>query len=446
MPESVVRQSDWRVLFVLVGFSITMFDSTVVAVMLPHIATDLNVSEATATWTVTAYLVSLAAALAVTGSLGDRFGPRRLHVAGLGVFAVASVWCALSHSAFELTTARFVQGLGAALVVPQTQAIISRAFPAERRGMPMALMSMALAASSLAGPVLGGMIVSVSDWRTVFWINVPICVVAVVLALVFVPDYPGVPGSRRYHCVPFYFVGLTAIIAGLQMVNALGFWSVLVAVSGVVVVYCGFVIDNRAPRPFISARALRTPSLRLASLGAMSLSASLSVQIILEYMFLERVQGLSSFASALVILPVTAVSMIGAPVVGKLIGRVSTVTLTTVGMVSMIVGLLGMAAMMYWHAPTAAYPFLFAALGVSQALVWSPLAVASMEDATDESAGAASGVYNEAMKVGGALGAGITALMLALATGPNGIAVAFLAAPVLIAPGLVAVLRMHHAG
>lgn len=432
----------WGALLVLVGFSITMFDATVVGVMLPHVAADLAVPEASATWIATSYLLGFAVPLAVTGSLGDRYGPRRLHICGLLLFALASVFCALSDSLGELTVARLIQGLGAAMVAPQAQAIITRHYPVAERAFPLSLMSMALAASSLGGPVIGGLVLAVSDWRMLFWINLPICALSIALALVFVPPIVGRPGSRSYGCLPLYFAGVGLFVGSLQLTAVLGWYALPVAFSGLLLTFLGWRVDNRSERPFVSRSLLSIPSLSLSSLAALAMGASLSVQILLEYLFFARVYGLSSLASSLLILPVTAVSMVTAPIVGRMLAKRSAAKLAVQGLVSMSVLLVVLAAMMHWTAPALAYVPLFALLGVAHGMIWSPMAVSSMEDVAEESAGEASGIYNQAMEIGSAVGAGVTAMALALISSDSAIALAFLAAPLLAAPGIFAMSRV----
>ncbi|MGA8255584.1 MAG: MFS transporter, partial [Nocardioides sp.] len=158
-----------------------LVDSTIVSVATPALIEDLQADVNDVVWVTSAYLLAYAVPVLITGRLGDRFGPKRLYLVGLTVFTIASLACGLTGSIEGLIVARVVQGLGAAMITPQTMAIITRIFPAQRRGKAMALWGATAGVATLVGPILGGVLVDVAGWEWIFFINVPVGIVGFVL-------------------------------------------------------------------------------------------------------------------------------------------------------------------------------------------------------------------------------------------------------------------------
>ena len=178
----------WPALFALcLGFFMILVDSTIVSVATPAIVEDLRTDVNNVVWVTSAYLLAYAVPVLITGRLGDRFGPKRLYLAGLTVFTLASLWCGLTGSIEGLIVARVVQGLGASMITPQTMAIITRIFPAARRGAAMALWGATAGVATLVGPILGGVLVDGLGWEWIFFVNVPVGLLAFVLAWRLVP-------------------------------------------------------------------------------------------------------------------------------------------------------------------------------------------------------------------------------------------------------------------
>lgn len=173
--------SPWRALWALVvGFFMILVDMTIVSVATPAIMTDLGAGVDAVVWVTSGYLLAYAVPLLITGRLGDRFGPRRVYLAGLAIFTLASLWCGLTSSVGWLVAARVVQGLGASLMTPQTMAVITRTFPADSRGKAMSLWGSVAGVATLVGPVLGGLLVDALGWEWIFFVNVPVGVVGLV--------------------------------------------------------------------------------------------------------------------------------------------------------------------------------------------------------------------------------------------------------------------------
>src|SRR5690348_9928723 len=159
-----------------------LVDATIVSIATPAIMTAFGANVDAVVWVTSAYLLAYAVPLLITGRLGDRFGPKRLYLIGLAVFTLASLWCGLSGSIEMLIVARVIQGFGAALMNPQTMAIITRIFPPEGRGRAMALWGATAGIATLVGPIVGGLLVDAAGWQWIFYINVPVGIIGFVLA------------------------------------------------------------------------------------------------------------------------------------------------------------------------------------------------------------------------------------------------------------------------
>src|SRR5580765_4368216 len=178
------QRSPWPALWAMViGFFMILVDNTIVSVATPSIARVLHASVNGVIWLTSAYLLAYAVPLLVTGRLGDRFGPKNLYLVGLTIFTASSLWCGLTDSVSALITARVVQGLGASMMTPQTMAVITRTFPAAKRGSAMSLWGATAGVATLVGPILGGFLVDLAGWEWIFFVNVPIGVVAFVLGV-----------------------------------------------------------------------------------------------------------------------------------------------------------------------------------------------------------------------------------------------------------------------
>src|SRR5690349_6542031 len=192
------RTNPWLVLLVLTtGFFMIMLDTTIVNVAIPAMSAGLNTTLDQILWVINAYVLVYAVLLITAGRLGDLYGQRTLFAIGLFIFTVASALCGLSQSASELIAARVLQGVGGALLTPQTLAILTSIFPPERRGAAFGVWGGVAGLATLAGPTLGGAIITYIDWRWIFYVNVPIGIAALVATFLIIPDLR--PG-RSYGC------------------------------------------------------------------------------------------------------------------------------------------------------------------------------------------------------------------------------------------------------
>ncbi|WP_461635441.1 MFS transporter, partial [Glutamicibacter soli] len=187
-PTEFNKKAAWNALWALViGFFMILLDTTIVHTAMPAIMEDLDADISSILWINSAYLLTFAVPLLVTGRLGDRFGPRNIYLLGMVIFTIASLWSGLSTSLASLILARAVQGLGAALISPQSMTMITRLFPYAHRGAAMGVWGAVAGIASLVGPIAGGLLVDSAGWEWIFFINIPIAVVSIAMVLKFVP-------------------------------------------------------------------------------------------------------------------------------------------------------------------------------------------------------------------------------------------------------------------
>jgi len=413
----------WPALWSLViGFFMILIDTTIVSVANPAIMAGLHAGINDVIWVTSAYLLAYAVPLLITGRLGDRFGPKNLYLAGLVVFTAASAWCGLSGSITMLVVARVVQGLGAALMTPQTMAVITRIFPPDRRGAAMGLWGAVAGVATLVGPILGGVLVDGLGWEWIFFINVPIGVVAFVLAWRLVPTLATHPHRFDIPGVVLSAVGMLLLVFGIQegasydwgtIAGPVSVWSLIVA--GVVVL-AGFVVwqARNTGEPLLPLALFRDRNFSLAN-GAISLVGFTVTSMSLPLVFyFQIVRGLTPTQSALMLAPMAVISGVLAPFVGKLIDRVNPRYVAFTGLLLLSLGLFWYAALLSPGTAVALLLLPGAVLGLANACMWGPISTTATRNLPRQQAGAGSGVYNTTRQVGAVLGSAcIAALMQA---------------------------------
>jgi len=412
----------WPALWALViGFFMILIDTTIVSVANPKIMDGLNTDIDSVIWVTSAYLLAYAVPLLVTGRLGDRFGPKNIYLIGLVIFTLASAWCGFSDSIQMLITARAVQGLGAALMTPQTMSVITRIFPPERRGQAMGLWGATAGVAMLVGPILGGVLVDGFGWEWIFFINVPVGVIAFILAWRLVPHLE--THSHRFDIlgVVLSAVGMFLLVFGIQegetydwgtITGPITVWGLIIA--GLVVL-AAFVVWQAVNKrePLLPLGLFKDRNFSIANAGITTVgftATSMSVPLIY---FIQLVYGFSPTDSALMMVPMAVFSGVLAPFVGRLVDRVNPRYIAFTGMLLMGVSLLWYASWMNTDAST--WPRLLlpsALLGIASACVWSPLSTTATYNLPPSQAGAGAGVYNTTRQIGSVLGsASIAALM-----------------------------------
>ncbi|MDR3658772.1 MAG: MFS transporter [Mycobacterium sp.] len=399
----------------MIGFFMIMVDSTIVAIANPTIMADLRIGYDTVVWVTSAYLLGYAVVLLVAGRLGDLYGPKNLYLIGLVVFTVASVWCGLSGSAAMLITARVVQGVGAGVLTPQTLSTITRIFPAQRRGVAVSLWGATAGVASLVGPLAGGVLVDGLGWEWIFFVNVPVGIVGLGLAVWLVPMLP--TQSHRFDLagVALSAVGTFLIVFGLQQGQAAHWqpwiWAMVVAGVGFMSAFVYWQSVN-SDEPLIPLEIFRDRDFGLCNVGVAIISFAATGMMLPLTFYAQAVCGLSPTRSALLIAPMAVCNGVFAPFVGRMVDRYHPRPVLGFGFSVLAIALTWLSFEMDPSTPIWRLVLPFAAVGVGMAFVWSPLTATATRNLPPHLAGASSAVYNSVRQLGAVLGsAGMAAFM-----------------------------------
>ncbi|NGN70360.1 DHA2 family efflux MFS transporter permease subunit, partial [Streptomyces sp. A7024] len=332
----------WTLVLASLGGFMATLDTLVVATALPVLRVDLGASLADLEWTVNAYNLALACLIPTAAALGDRFGRRRMYVAGLAVFTAASVAAALAPGAGELVAARAVQGAGAALVLPLSLTLISDAFPAAKRGAAIGLWGGVSGVAVAAGPVVGGVILEGLAWQWIFWINVPIGVVLIPLSLLKLRESRGPRPQLDLPGLVLAGAGLFLLTWGPVRAPERGWDSgeVVVALAGGVVLMAAFVVrERRAPYPMVPLGYFRNRVFGAVNVVAFLQFLSLFGALFLFVQLMQTALGYSPLEAGVRILPWTATPVLVAPIAGALADRYGNRPFLVGGMALQAVGL-----------------------------------------------------------------------------------------------------------
>ncbi|SDD20429.1 DHA2 family efflux MFS transporter permease subunit [Actinokineospora iranica] len=415
-------RSPWMALVALCAcFFMVMLDSTIVTVAIPAMLTGLDATLNQVIWVNSVYLLANTVPLLVTGRLGDRYGPKRVLVAGLVLFLAASLWCGLSTTAGSLIAARAAQGLGAAAMTPQTLSFITRLFPAERRGAPIAVWGAVAGVATITGPVVGGLLVQHVGWQWIFLLNLPVGAVGLVMALTLLPDWRPT-GRIRLDAVGALLAsaGLGALVFGLQ--NGQHYhWGRIVGPIGVLPVIGvglallgGFLLWQRRPRPdpLVPPGLFADPTFGFANLTHGALGFATTGMFLPLVIYVQSVLGMDPVASSLLCAPMALAAACAALLAGRGLRRIEGKSLIMAGLGGLAVGTVVLAALAEPDTdPLVLVPGLVLA-GVGIGLVFSPLTAAATFGLPPPLVGAASGVFNTSRQVGGVLGSATTGLLL----------------------------------
>jgi len=403
------RASTGRWAVVITGLALFMatLDNLVVTTALPVIKHSLHAGLAGLEWTVNAYTLTFAVLILTGAALGDRFGRRRLFLAGLVIFTTASAAAAVSPSIGWLVTARAVQGAGGALIMPLSLTLLSAAVPTERRNQALGLWGAIGGLAVAAGPLVGGAVTSGWSWQYIFWLNVPVGVVLIVLARWRLVESLGPRQSLDVPGVAFATTGLLGIVLGLVRADAHGWTSLGVSASFVVgVVGLGAFIwwELRTPKPMLPMRLFRTRSFSVINVAALLMSFGMFGSIFFLSQFLQVVQHYSPFAAGLRVLPWTGMPMVVAPVAAVLAERFGGRPVLAAGLALQAVGLAWLALVTTPTTPYGALWMPFVLSGVGMALFFVPLASVVLASVRPEQEGVASGTNSAFRELGGVLG------------------------------------------
>jgi len=419
MPQPL--RNPWpALLIVCLGFFMIMLDTTIVYVATPSILTSLQTSLDSVLWVFNGYLLAYAVLLITAGRLGDLFGPRNLFAAGLVLFTAASVLCGLSQDAGQLIAARVVQGVGGALLAPQSLAILTSIFPRERMGAALGFWGAVIGVSTLAGPTLGGLIVTNFDWRWIFFVNVPIGIVALVGAFLVVPDVR--PGRlHRFDLVGVALSGVALLAIVYALIEGQRYdWGTITGVVSIplilavgVVLFVAFLAWERSQaEPLVPLRLFNHRNYTL--MNGTSLAVAFAMQgIFLPFtIYLQSVRGMSALDAGLAVAPLSLVSMFVAPFSGRLADRFGGKYFLMAGLVLFATGTgaLFVFASLDSTWQTFVAPLMVAGLGMG--CVFAPMTTVAMKDVATRDTGAASGVFNTMRQLGAVVGSAVIGAVL----------------------------------
>ena len=388
----------------ILASAMAFIDGTVVTIALPALQRDLAADFGALQWVVNAYTLLLGSLILIGGGAGDRFGRKRLFILGIAVFALASLACALAPSMTALILARAAQGVGAALLVPQSLAIIAASFPKTVRGRAIGIWAGASAITTAMGPPLGGLLIDALDWRAVFWINLPLSVVAIGLAVRCIPESrdAGAVGSLDWVGGALAVLALGALTVGLTLLAD----THTPALAAILALGCGAVglavfvrTEAHAANPLMPLALFDDRAFSAANLMTLFLYGALTgILFLLPFDLIER-RGLSASEVGLVLLPIGLIIGVLSRVSGAMADRHGPRRLLVLGslLVSLAAIVLAATPDDFWLAVM--LPIVLLSTGM--ALVVAPLTTAVMNAAPDERAGAASGVNNAASRLAG---------------------------------------------
>ena len=420
MTES--RRNPWVVLVVLVtGFFMIMLDTTIVNVAIPAMSAGLKISLDGILWVLNAYILVYAVLLITAGRLGDLYGQRNLFAAGLAIFTIASALCGLSQDENQLIAARVLQGVGGALLVPQTLAILTTLFPPERRGAAFGIWAGVAGLATLAGPTIGGAIVTYVDWRWIFFVNVPIGIAALVATFIIVPDLR--PGRRHGWDVVGIFLatgGLFGMVFGLiegERFNWGQIGSYVVTIPEViglgVVLLILFVIWERfQTEPLVPLSLFEERNFAVANWIGASIAFGMMSLFLPIVIYLQSVLGFSALTAGLTLAPMSLTSMVVAPFAGRMADRIGGKYILMTGV---FVFAIGFGTLTIVAGPDSTWlTFLVPAIvaGAGMGMTFAPMTTVAMRNIEPRMAGTASAVLNTTRQVGQAVGSAVVGAVL----------------------------------
>jgi len=396
-------------------------DVTIMNVALPSIGHDLHASISGLQWSIDAYTLVLASLLMLSGSTADRFGRRRTFVIGLSTFVVGSLICSIAPNLGLLVVARMLQAVGGSMLNPVAMSIITNAFTVPReRAQAIGVWAAVLGVSMALGPVIGGLLVTSNGWRSIFWINIPVGLAAIVLSLRFIPESRA-PRARRVDLVGQFLVValLSSLTYGIIEAPNRGWLSTIIISSFALALLSliGLLIyEPRRHEPLIDLRFFRSVPFTSATVIAISSFAALGGFLFLNTLYLQDVRGLSPLQAGLDTLPMAVMSMLLPPISGHIVGRRGSRGPLVVAGAAFLVSCL----MLVRLSPSTHFSWLFTSyviFGIGFGLVNPPITTAAVSGMPRAQAGVAAGIASSSRQVGQTLGVAIVGALVTSTVG-----------------------------
>jgi EmrB/QacA subfamily drug resistance transporter len=406
----------WTLALTSLAFFMVSLDVLVVVTALPAIHRELGASLASLQWTINAYALAYAASITTSAALGDRYGRRRVFGLGLALFALTSAACAVSPSIEVLVAARVIQGIGAGVIMPLSLTILTTAFPPERRGAIVGIWGGIAGIAVAGGPLIGGAITQGLTWHWIFWLNVPIGLVAALLARGQLTETVGPPTRLDLFAVALVSGGAGGIVLGMVQVSELG-WastrSITTLVVGVALIVSFIAWELRAAEPMLPIRLFHSLTFSAANTTGFFMTGALFGAVFLVAQYFQLALGNSPFDTGLRVLPWTATPLVIAPLAGALSDRIGRRPLMVGGMILQGASFAWFASLAapgvdYWQL---AIPMALAGIGVSMVLPVAPTAALSAVARADM--GKASGVSSTLQRFGSAFGVAVATSVFA---------------------------------
>ena len=419
----------WTLSLTAIAFFMVALDALVVVTALPAIQRDLHASLSMLEWTVNAFTLAFAAGIITAAALGDRLGRRRVFVSGLVLFTAASAACALAPNATLLIVARAIQGIGAAMVMPLSLTILASAFPPERRGAVIGVWGGIGGLAVASGPLVGGAVTQGLDWHWIFWVNVPIGIVAAILARQQLAESHGPATRLDLPAALLAAGGAIAIVWGLIRTGDVGWGSPQVVASlilGVALIAAFLLWESQAAEPMLPLRLFASRSFAAANATGFLMAGAIFSAAFLISQYFQFALGYSPLATGLRLLPWTVTPLVVSPVAGVISDRFGRRPVLVTGMLLQGVGLAWIAAIAAVGAGYAQFvvPLIIAGVGISMALPTTSTAVLSAVAPRDM--GKASGVNSTLQRFGAAFAIAVAAAVFT-ANGHLGTPISFTA-------------------
>ena len=414
--EGTSKAIAWVVVLTALGSFMGALDTLVVSTALPTLRLDLGASIEQLEWTVNAYNLSFAVMLIPAAALGDRFGRRRLYALGLVGFALASAAAAVSPDVSWLIGARAVQGVAAAFMMSLGLALLSAAFPAERRGTAIGLFSAVTGVAVASGPLVGGAVVNGLDWAWIFWLNVPIGLLAAPLALARMRESFGPNTSMDLRGLGLVSGGALGIVWGLVRGNSAGWDSpevVATLLAGALLVAAFVAWELRAAQPMIPMRFFRSRAFSAGNLAIFAVFGSLFAEVYFFSQLLQTGMGYDVLGAGLRLMPWTGTFLLVGPVAGALADRIGERPLIVTGLLVQAAGAIWIALI---ASPDLAYsevvvPMVVAGIGISMAIPSAQNSV--LGSVADDAIGKAAGTNSVMRELGGVFGIAVAVAVFA---------------------------------